>query len=108
MDVAERSRIIHCYHAHSRRFDTIAARRLRGAAIPLLPAAPAESPQPPTTRELEVLQLVADGFTNREIGKQLYVTVETVKSHVGHLLIKLPARNRADAVAAGLRRALIR
>ena len=62
---------------------------------------------PPTVREVEVLQLVADGLVNREIGERLFLSEETVKSHVRHLLAKLQARSRAHAVAVGLRRGLI-
>ena len=52
-------------------------------------------------REIEVLQLVADGLVNREIGERLFLSEETVKSHVRHLLAKLQARSRAHAVAVG-------
>ena len=52
-------------------------------------------------------QLVADGLVNREIGQRLFLSEETVKSHVRHLLAKLQARSRAHAVAVGFRRGLI-
>ena len=51
--------------------------------------------------------LVADGLVNREIGQRLFLSEETVKSHVRHLLAKLQARSRAHAVAVGFRRGLI-
>ena len=54
-----------------------------------------------------MLQLVADGLANREIGERLFLSEETVKSHVRHLLAKLHARSRAHAVAVGFRRGLI-
>ena len=60
-----------------------------------------------SARELEVLQLVADGLGNREVGERLLVTRETVKSHMRHLLEKLDAKNRTHAVAIGLRGELI-
>ena len=63
--------------------------------------------QEPTMREIEVLQLVSDGLVNREIGERLFLSEETVKSHVRHLLAKLQARSRAHAVAVGFRRGLI-
>ena len=66
-----------------------------------------ELEQEPTMREIEVLQLVADGLVNREIGQRLFLSEETVKSHVRHLLAKLQARSRAHAVAVGYRRGLI-
>ena len=60
-----------------------------------------------TTREVEVLQLISDGLVNREIGQKLFLSEETVKSHVRHLLAKLQARSRAHAVAVGFRRGII-
>ena len=50
-----------------------------------------------TSREVEVLALVARGLTNKEIAGELTVSVPTVKTHVHHLLHKLGARHRADA-----------
>jgi LuxR family transcriptional regulator, maltose regulon positive regulatory protein len=55
--------------------------------------------EPLTDRELEVLQLLAAGASNRQIADELVVTVETVKKHVSHLLDKLGAANRTQAVA---------
>jgi DNA-binding NarL/FixJ family response regulator len=60
-----------------------------------------------TIRELEVLQLVADGLGNRQIARALFVSEETVKTHVRRLLRKLKATSRAHAVAIALRKRLI-
>jgi DNA-binding NarL/FixJ family response regulator len=60
-----------------------------------------------TKRELEVLQLIAEGQANREIAQQLVLAPETVKSHVRNLLAKLHARSRSHAVAIALRHGLI-
>jgi PAS domain S-box-containing protein len=60
-----------------------------------------------TQREVEILQLVAEGLENEEISKQLYISTETVKSHVRRLLAKLGARSRTHAVSLGFRRGLI-
>jgi DNA-binding NarL/FixJ family response regulator len=54
-----------------------------------------------------VLQLVSEGLVNREIGDKLFLSEETVKSHVRHILAKLQARSRAHAVAVGFRRGLL-
>jgi LuxR family transcriptional regulator, maltose regulon positive regulatory protein len=50
-------------------------------------------------REIEVLRLMARGATNQAIADQLVITVGTVKSHINHILGKLEARNRTEAVA---------
>ena len=110
VDAAERREILNRYRDHSRRFEAAAARRSstrRGAVIPFAPPAAREIGQDPTAREIEVLQLVSDGLVNREIGERLFLSEETVKSHVRHLLAKLQARSRAHAVAVGFRRGLI-
>ena len=94
---------------HSRRFEAVAQRRTtsaEGEVIPFTPP-PKELQQEPTAREIEVLQLISEGLVNREIGHRLYLSEETVKSHVRHLLAKLQARTRAHAVAIGFRRGLI-
>jgi len=111
VDAAKRSEILSRYRAHSERFQSVAARRGADAGVPPT-AAPlavplAELEQEPTPREIEVLQLVCDGLANREIGDRLFLSEETVKSHVRHLLAKLAARSRAHAVAVGFRRGLI-
>jgi LuxR family maltose regulon positive regulatory protein len=50
-------------------------------------------------RELEILRYMATGATNQAIADQLFITVGTVKSHINHILGKLEARNRTEAVA---------
>jgi DNA-binding NarL/FixJ family response regulator len=110
VDAAERKEILSRYMDHARRFDAAAARRASGApSAEIIPfTAPLrELEQEPTAREIEVLQLIAEGLVNREIGKALFLSEETVKSHVRHLLAKLQARSRAHAVAVGFRRGLL-
>lgn len=58
-------------------------------------------PSPLTARELEVLQLLAAGQPNHVIADQLVITLDTVKRHVSHVLDKLGAANRTQAVARG-------
>ena len=53
---------------------------------------------PLSGRELEVLTLVADGLTNRQIGDRLFVSPATVKTHMEHILVKLDATTRTQAV----------
>lgn len=56
-------------------------------------------PEPLSERELEVLRLVAAGLTNRQIAEHLFISLNTVKSHIHHLCSKLEASNRTQAVA---------
>jgi DNA-binding NarL/FixJ family response regulator len=108
VDAAERKEILSRYIGHTRRFDAVAARRAPGGAEVIPFAGPLkELEQEPTGREIEVLQLISEGLVNREIGHRLFLSEETVKSHVRHLLAKLQARSRAHAVAVGFRRGLI-
>ena len=60
-----------------------------------------------TSRELEVLRLIAGGNANKEIAAQLSITEETVKSHVTRILDKLRANDRTHAVTIGLQRGII-
>jgi DNA-binding NarL/FixJ family response regulator len=107
VDAAERKAILRRFVDHSRRFEAVAQRRTSTGAAEVIPFTPKERVQLPTAREIQVLQLIAEGLVNREIGQQLYLSEETVKSHVRHLLAKLQARSRAHAVAVGFRRGLI-
>lgn len=60
-----------------------------------------------TARELQVLQQIGGGNRNRDIAGQLFITEETVKVHVKHIMEKLGAKDRTEAVAIGLRRGMI-
>ena len=60
-----------------------------------------------TARETEILRLVADGRSNGEIGKQLYISTKTVSVHVSNILAKLGAAGRTEAAAIARRRGLL-
>ncbi len=60
-----------------------------------------------TQREREVLRLLADGHSNEEIGKRLFISPETVRTHVRKTMEKLDADTRTQAVAIALRQSLI-
>ncbi len=60
-----------------------------------------------TVREREILQLLADGMSNADVAARLFISQETVKSHVRHILAKLEADTRTHAVAIALRDAII-
>jgi len=58
-------------------------------------------------RELEVLQLVASGVTNREVAERLFVSEATVKTHLLHIYAKLGVNDRAAAVGAAFEKGLL-
>ncbi|HKP67798.1 MAG TPA: response regulator transcription factor [Pyrinomonadaceae bacterium] len=60
-----------------------------------------------TAREIQVLSLVAEGCRNRDIAEKLFISEETVKVHIKHIMEKLTASDRTQAVAIGLRRGII-
>ena len=60
-----------------------------------------------TPRELEVLDVLAQGLSNRAIAARLQISEHTVKFHISSIFAKLGAENRTDAVRLGVRRGLI-
>lgn len=88
-------------HAHTERhyLDPALANHAPGGAD----GNSASTQQPISRRECQVLQLVADGLENQGIAKALFVSVETVRTHVKSILRKLGARDRAHAVAIAFR-----
>ena len=107
MDAAERKEILSRYVDHSRRFDAVAKRRGGGAEVIPFSGPLQELEQEPTAREIEVLQLISDGLVNREIGVRLFLSEETVKSHVGRILAKLQLPDRTHAVVKAYESGLV-
>jgi LuxR family transcriptional regulator, maltose regulon positive regulatory protein len=70
-------------------------------------AAPPGMTEPLTGRELEVLRLIAAGRSNQRIARELFVSLDTVKKHVTHVLGKLGAANRTEAAARARQLGLI-
>ena len=60
-----------------------------------------------TSREVEVLRKVADGNRNKDIADLLFISEETVKVHIKHIMDKLGAKDRTQAIAIGVRRGII-
>jgi DNA-binding NarL/FixJ family response regulator len=60
-----------------------------------------------TDREIEVLRAIAEGNRNRDIANKLFISEETVKVHIKHIMEKLNASDRTQAVAIGVRRGII-
>jgi DNA-binding NarL/FixJ family response regulator len=92
--------------------DPAVQHHLVDAIATLSPAQADQSPWPLpaglTPREAEVLSLIAAGMSNREIAAHLVVSEGTVKSHINHLLAKIDARDRAQAVTYAYQRGLAR
>ena len=70
------------------------------------PAGSPPTPEPLTERELEVLQLVAQGLSNQEIAEKLFIGDATVRTHIGNILSKLHLANRVQATLYALRKGL--
>jgi DNA-binding NarL/FixJ family response regulator len=90
----------------------LATRTIRGTAVPQQRGdlAGVEVPRRRvdlTERELQVLRGMADGKSNAEIGRELFVSEDTVKTHARRLFRKLGARDRAHAVASAFRAGLV-
>jgi len=93
------------------------AQQLRAAVQAVLAGLHAWSPQavaddelpgePLTPRELEVLELLAKGLSNRDIAGVLGISAHTAKFHVAQILAKIGAATRAEAVLIGIQRGLI-
>lgn len=81
----------------------------RLAAKDRLSAGSSESPiDKLTTRELEVLQLVTNGLSNKEIAAELVIGLATVKTHVEHIIQKLHVSDRTQAAVLAVRRGLVK
>jgi DNA-binding NarL/FixJ family response regulator len=101
--IAEISRAVHAAAAHQAVLDPVAQSALIEAAGAGARPGRAEPsslslPDDLTPREAEVLALVAEGLSNREIAATLVVSEATVKTHINHLFAKIGARDRAQAV----------
>lgn len=82
------------------------AERQQGAGSEVRRSMPA-LPDPLTPREKEILTLVARGRSNTEIAAELFISMATVKTHVGHILTKTNSRDRVQAVIFAFRSGLV-
>lgn len=86
---------------------TAAGTRWAGNAVPVAPLADEGPLVELSSRELEVLRLLARGDSNEDIASTLYISVNTVKSHVKSIFLKLGVAHRAEAVARAMRLGLL-
>jgi two-component system, NarL family, response regulator LiaR len=102
---AELARAVRAAHAGEALIDPLVAARLVDA-IAQPPGEPA--PERLTAREQEVLALIARGFSNKRIARELGIAEKTVKTHVGHVLAKLGVTDRTQAAVHAVRMGLDR
>ena len=95
-------------------FSTLAAARAANLDVDAIVSAPEHAagddfdlPEPLTSREVQVLELMAEGLPNKGIAARLGISDQTVKFHVASIAGKLGAANRTDAVRRAVRRGLI-
>jgi DNA-binding NarL/FixJ family response regulator len=84
-------------------FDQVTVGALRSSSRGEAP----EPVEPLSQRELEVLQFVLQGYTNKEMAEVLIVSAETIKTHMSNILSKLQAKDRTHAAVIGLRHGLV-
>ena len=107
VDLSELVRIIHAVARGEAGFDSRSAAVVRGLAVGS-PAAKAGDGAPALTeREREVVRLIAEGLTNREIGEAVFVSESTVKFHVRNVMRKLDVHHRAEVAYAASRLGLL-
>ncbi len=87
--------------------DVVKAVRMVALGMEVFGPQPVQAPPRLTTREREVLEEIATGATNREIGERLYLSPHTIKEHTSSIYRKLEVRNRAEAVQHAQRLGLI-
>jgi DNA-binding NarL/FixJ family response regulator len=97
---ASRAELVHAVEAAARGHAVLSP----AVATRLLGQVRKPAPAPLSQRELEVLELIAQGSTNREAGKRLFISETTVKTHLLHVYAKLGVNDRAAAVATAFSR----
>lgn len=105
---AEMVRCVREAAAGNRALDAVATERvLEQLADPTRRLSPGAERGPLTARELQVLALVADGRTNEQIAEALFISVQTVKTHLSRVFARLGVSDRASAAAKALRDGLL-
>ncbi|MEU6132136.1 response regulator transcription factor [Saccharopolyspora sp. NPDC047091] len=100
---AQITRAVHAAATGQAVLDPDVQARLLAAATPPPQPGPVAAPDGLTHREVEILGLIAQGLSNREIGCALFIGMATVKTHINHLLAKTAQRDRAQLVSYAYR-----
>jgi len=103
----EIARAIRTAHAGETLLDPAVAQRLVDAIARPAGEAPGRTGDDLTAREREVLALIARGYANKRIARELGVAEKTVKTHVGHVLVKLGVSDRTQAAVYAVRAGLV-
>ena len=90
------------------RGDTVLSMGLAASMLEAVNAGPAAEEPVISAREVEVLQLIAEGASPTEVADKLFISVKTVKNHLSSIYQKLDARDRTQAVLKGVRMGIIR
>ena len=88
--------------------ETVVVKEVPAPAVPFIPDDKKRLDLSITPRELEILELIAQGMSNREIAEKLFVSENTVKTHSSRVFDKLGARRRTQAVQLGKQLGLLR
>ncbi|MBX9693781.1 MAG: response regulator transcription factor [Cyanobacteria bacterium] len=100
------SRIVHAVVTHTASISTPKLEEV--GAIARMAAASYGGPyESLSSRERDVLELLVKGLTNKEIGEKLYITRDTVKTHIRHIMEKLAAKDRTDAAVKAVQHKII-
>jgi DNA-binding NarL/FixJ family response regulator len=85
----------------------VVAQFASGKSLPELIAPPTEDYDGLTDRELDILKLVGQGLSNKQIGKQLFISDRTVQAHLSNIFSKLNVSSRTEAVMHAVRKGWI-
>ena len=107
VDLSELVRIIRAVARGESGFDSRSAAVVRGLAAGVSAERPGDGMIALTDREREVVRLIAEGLTNREIGEKIFVSESTVKFHVRNVMRKLDVHHRAEVAYAASRLGLL-
>jgi DNA-binding NarL/FixJ family response regulator len=104
---APRAELVRAIEA-AHRGESVLAPSVASRLVSQLRSPPSSGPEPLSERELQVLELIAQGLTNRGIAGRLFISEATVKTHLVHIYTKLDVDDRAAAVATAFDRGLLR
>jgi DNA-binding NarL/FixJ family response regulator len=111
-EIEELVRAIHAVHAGQPALDPLITRKvvsqfMSGKSLPDMMSQVSDGMEGLTGRELEVLQMVGQGLTNKEVAQRLFISDRTVQAHLSNIFSKLQVTSRTEAVMYGIRKGWI-